>query len=271
MKQLAHRIDISRWFVPVVAGLSFFYLLVPIVYILIYSFNDSGRTNLTWRGFTLSNWQNPCRPAGLCDAFINSLQVALIATVVATVLGTMIAFGLERFRFKFAGSANLLVFLPLTAPEVVLGASLLSQFLNLGVQLGMTTTVLSHIMFCISFVVVTIRARIATLDPKLEEAAADLYASASTAFWKVTFPLLIPGIAAAALLSFAISFDDFIVANFNSGSYTTLPQFMYVAARRGIPAEANVIGSFMFLLAVSLVVAVQVWRYWRRRSLERAV
>ncbi|MDZ5077492.1 ABC transporter permease [Nesterenkonia sp. HG001] len=257
--------DVGRWFVPVIGGLAFLYLLVPIAYIFVFSFNDAGRTNLTWRGFTLANWQDPCRPSQLCEAFVNSLNVAVIATVVATVLGTMIAFGLERYRFRFAGSANLLIFLPLATPEVVLGASLLSQFLNLGVQLGMGTTVLSHIMFCISFVVVAIRARIATLDPALEEAAADLYASGRTAFWRVTFPLLIPGIAAAALLSFAISFDDFIVANFNSGAFTTFPQYAYVAARRGIPAEVNVLGSAMFFGAIALVLGVQLWRYWRNR------
>ncbi|GAB3063965.1 ABC transporter permease [Sediminivirga luteola] len=257
------KFDLSRWFIPVFGGLAFVYLLVPIAYIFVFSFNDAGRTNLSWRGFTLSNWQNPCGAPQVCEAFVNSLQVGVIATVVATVLGTLLAFGLERYRFRFSGTANILVFLPLATPEVVLGASLLSQFLNLGVELGMTTTIISHIMFCMSFVVVTIRARIASLDPKLEEAAADLYASGPMTFWKVTFPLLVPGIVAAALLSFAMSFDDFIVANFNSGPFTTFPQFIYVAATRGIPAEANVIGSGMFLAAIALVLGAQLWRYWR--------
>lgn len=256
---------IGRWLLPLFGAIAFLYLMVPIAYIFIFSFNDAGRTNLSWRAFTLENWMNPCGAPQVCQAFGNSLQVGLAATLGATVLGTLMALALERYRTRFTGSMNVLVFLPLATPEVVLGASLLAQFLNLGVELGMTTTILAHIMFCMSLVVVTIRARIASLDPRLEEAAADLYASGPMTFWKVTFPLLVPGIVAAALLSFAMSFDDFIVANFNSGAFTTFPQFIYVAAQRGIPAEANVIGSAMFIAAIGLVLGSQLWRYWRKR------
>nr|WP_272902307.1 ABC transporter permease [Brevibacterium daeguense] len=238
--------------------------MVPIVYIFVFSFNQAGKTNLTWRGFTLDNWRNPCGAPEVCHAFVNSLQIGLTSTVVATVLGTLIAIGLERYRFRFSGSANILVFLPMATPEVVFGAALLTQFLNLGVTLGKPTIILAHIAFCISFVVVTVRARVASLDPALDEAAADLYASGAQRFFKVTLPLLLPGILAAALLSFALSFDDFIITNFNSGAEITFPKFIYIAAARGIPPEANVIGSFMFLLAIAIVVVAQIVTYRKR-------
>lgn len=258
---------IGRWLVPVFGGLAFLFLLVPIAYVFAFSFNDAGRTNLTWRGFTLENWKNPCGAPDVCQALGNSLQIGFIATVLATTLGTAIAIGLVRYRFKFNATANMLIFLPLATPEVVLGASLLAQFLNLGAELGMGTVIIAHTMFCISFVVVTVKARVASLDPKLEEAAGDLYASPVQAFWRVTFPLLLPGIVAAALLAFAMSFDDFIITNFNSGNVDTFPKFIYVAATRGIPAQANVIGSAMFILALLVVVGGQVLSHRRAKML----
>lgn len=251
--------------VPVFAGLAFVYLLVPIAYTVAFSFNEPGRTNLVWRGFTLENWQNPCGAPQVCEALVNSLQVGAIATVASTALGTFVALALVRYRFRGRTLANLLIFLPMSTPEVVLGAALLAQFLSLRVNPGFTTVVLAHVMFCISFVVVTVKARVASLDPRLEEAAADLYASPVQAFWRVTFPLLLPGIAAAALLAFSLSFDDFIITNFNSGAFTTFPKFVYVSATRGIPAQANVIGSAMFLVALLLVVAAQLVSVARRR------
>ncbi len=249
---------ISPWLVPVFGGLAFLFLLVPIAYVFAFSFNDAGRTNLTWRGFTLENWRNPCGAPAVCEALANSLQISSIVTVIATILGTAIAIGLVRYRFKFNATANMLIFLPLATPEVVLGASLLAQFLNIGVDLGVGTIIIAHSMFCISFVVVAVKARVASLDPKLEEAAADLYASPIQAFWRVTFPLLLPGIVAAALLAFAMSFDDFIITNFNSGNVDTFPKFIYVAATRGIPAQANVIGSAMFIIALLIVIGGQI-------------
>ena len=251
--------------VPVFAALAFLYLLVPIAYTVAFSFNEPGRTNLVWRGFTLENWANPCGAPQVCQALGNSLKVAGLATVVATTLGTLIALALVRYRFRGRALANLLIFLPMSTPEVVLGAALLAQFLSLRINPGFGTVVVAHIMFCISFVVVTVKARVASLDPRLEEAAADLYASPWQAFWRVTFPLLVPGILAAALLAFSLSFDDFIITNFNSGSFTTFPKFVYVSATRGIPAQANVIGSAMFLTALLLVVGVQVFSVARRR------
>ncbi|WP_262103748.1 ABC transporter permease [Arthrobacter sp. Marseille-P9274] len=252
------RQTIGRWLVPVIGGLAFLFLLVPIAYVFAFSFNDAGRTNLSWRGFTLENWQNPCGAPAVCQALGNSLQIGATATLLATILGTAIAIGLVRYRFRFNATANLLIFLPLATPEVVLGASLLAQFLNIGADLGIGTIIIAHTMFCISFVVVTVKARVASLDPKLEEAAADLYASPIQAFWRVTFPLLLPGIVAAALLAFAMSFDDFIITNFNSGNVDTFPKFIYVAATRGIPAQANVIGSAMFIAALLVVIGGQV-------------
>ena len=253
--------------VPVFAALAFLYLLVPVAYTVVFSFNDAGKTNLAWRGFTLENWQNPCGAPQVCEAFANSLQVGVVSTVIATALGTLVAIALVRFRFRGRALANTLIFLPMSTPEVVLGAALLAQFLALHVPLGFGTVVAAHVLFCISFVVVTVKARVSSLDPALEEAAADLYASPWQAFWRVTFPLLLPGIAAAALLAFSLSFDDFIVTNFTSGSYTTFPKFVYVSATRGIPPQANVISSFMFVLALAIVVAVQLLGYARSKRL----
>ncbi|MGP9783242.1 ABC transporter permease [Arthrobacter sp. MYb211] len=260
---------IGRWIIPAIAGLAFIYLLVPIAYIFVFSFNDAGRTNLEWRGFTLDNWQNPCGAPAVCESLVNSLQVGVVATIVSTALGTCIAIGLVRYKFRFRKLTDVLIILPLATPEVVLGASLLAQFLNLGWELGYTTIVIAHSVFCMSFVIVTVRARVSSLDPRLEEAAADLYSTPRAAFLKVTFPLLVPGIVAAALLSFAMSFDDFIITNFNSGTFQTFPKFIYVAATRGIPAQANVIGSAMFITALLVVVIGQVMAYRKRKRLEQ--
>lgn len=258
---------VGRWLIPALGGLAFLFLLVPIVYVFAYSFNDAGRANLTWQGFTLDNWRNPCGAPAVCEALGNSLRISTVATIFATILGTAIAIGLVRYRFKFNSTANMLIFLPLATPEVVLGASLLAQFLNVGADLGLGTIILAHTMFCISFVVVTVKARVASLDARMEEAAADLYASPIQAFWRITFPLLLPGIVAAALLSFAISFDDFIITNFNSGGVDTFPKFIYVAATRGIPAQANVIGSAMFIVALLIVIGGQILANRRAKML----
>ena len=248
----------GRYLLPVYAVIAFVYLLTPIAYTFAFSFNDAGKSNLVWRGFTWNNWRNPCGAPAVCTSVVNSLTIGLVATLVSTVLGTMIAIALVRYRFRFRATTNLLLFLPMATPEVVLGAGLLAQFLNLRVNPGFTTIVIAHIMFCISFVVVAVKARVATLDAHLEEAAADLYATPRTAFWRVTFPLLLPGIAAAALLAFSLSFDDFIITNFNSGNTDTFPKFVYVSATRGIPPQANVVGSAMFLVALLVVVTGQI-------------
>ena len=260
----------SRWrvggaVVPVFATLGFVFLLVPIAYTVLFSFNDAGKTNLVWRGFTLDAWRNPCGAPRVCEALVGSLQVGLVSTLAATALGTLLALGLVRARFRGRGAVNLLVFLPMATPEVVLGAALVSQFLSLRLPLGFWTVVVAHVMFCLSFVVVAVKARVATLDPALEHAAADLYATPWQTFWRVTFPLLLPGIAAAALLAFSLSFDDFIVTNFTSGGFSTFPKFVYVSATRGIPPQANVISSAMFVVALLAVALVLVTTRLRRR------
>ncbi len=245
---------------------AFIYLLLPVAYTFLFSFNNAGRTNLTWQGFTLKNWLNPCGAPQVCQSVVNSLTLGLLVTIVATILGTLIAFALVRYRFRGRSTTNLLIFLPMATPEVVLGSSLLALFLNIFVPLGFWTVAIAHVMFCISFVVVTVKARLASLDPRLEQAAMDLYASEAQAFRRITLPLVAPGIAAAALLAFSLSFDDFIITNFNSGQFTTFPKFVYVSATRGIPPQANVIASAMFFIALALVVIGQVVGVRRRKG-----
>ena len=252
---------LSRWFgrnlIRIYAFFGFTYLFIPVAYTFAFSFNDAGRLNLSWQGFTLDNWQNPCDAPQICTALGNSIKIGLIATIFSTILGTLIAFAIGRYAFKGRSTSNLLIFLPMATPEIVLGASLLSLFLVFQINPGFWPTVIAHVVFCISFVVVTVKARIASLDPRLEQAAMDLYANEFQTFRRVTLPLVAPGIAAAALLAFSLSFDDFIVTNFNSGTLTTFPEFVYVSAARGIPAQANVIGSAMFFLALAIVIAGQ--------------
>ncbi|MEX1079365.1 MAG: ABC transporter permease [Homoserinimonas sp.] len=260
-----NRFSLGRWLLPAYTVLALLFLMIPIGYTFVFSFNNSIKSNISWRGFTLDNWVNVCSKQDVCEAFGNSLLIGLVATVAATTLGTMIAIALVRYRFKFRSSISLLLFLPMATPEVVLGAGLAAEFLTAGVQKGLVTIMVAHTMFCISFVVVTVKARVASLDPAFEEAGRDLYGSPIQVFWRITFPLLLPGIVAAALLSFALSFDDFIITSFNSGSATTFPKFIYTAATRGIPAEANVVASAVFLLAIVLVVVQQVSSALRAR------
>jgi spermidine/putrescine transport system permease protein len=260
---------VSAWiadrFAMIVAILVLLYLFTPVAYTFVFSFNNYHKSNITWNpegSPTLKHWKNPCGAPGVCDALVTSLQVGFIATVAATVLGTLLAFALVRYRFPGRGAGNVLVFVPMATPEIVLGASLLTifvqGFVRVGLRLGFWTIVIAHIMFCLSFVVVTVKARLLSLDPRLEEAASDLYAGPGSTFWKVTFPLVLPGIVGAALLAFSLSFDDFIITNFVSGNVTTFPKFVYVSYLRGIPAQANVIGFSLFLFAVTLVVLGQV-------------
>jgi spermidine/putrescine transport system permease protein len=248
------------------AALALGYLFVPIAYTVAFSFNAAGRSNLTWQGFTLDNWRNPCGAPEVCSALGNSLKIGLLATLGATLLGTMVAFALARHRFRGRAATNLLIFLPMATPEVVLGASLLTMFLNLRVNPGFWTIVVAHVMFCVSFVVVTVKARLASLDPRLEQAAMDLYADEWQTFRRVTLPLAAPGILAAALLAFALSFDDFIITNFNSGGVSTFPKFVYVSATRGIPPQANVIGTMMLVVALLVVLAGQLLAARRRAA-----
>jgi spermidine/putrescine transport system permease protein len=249
---------LSKNLIRIYAVLAIFFILLPIFYTVAFSFNDAQKRNISWQGFTLTAWLNPCEPIGICEALGNSFKVGIPATILATVMGTMIAFALGRYNFRGRGTTNLLIFLPMATPEVVLGASLLSMFINIQVGSGLLPVIIAHTMFCVSFVVVTVKARVASLDPKLEEAARDLYASEWETFRRVTLPLVAPGIAAAALLSFALSFDDFIITNFNSGVVDTFPEYVWTAALRGVPPQANVIGTLMFIIALAFVFAGQV-------------
>jgi spermidine/putrescine transport system permease protein len=252
---------VSRWFgrnlIRIYAVLGFSWLFIPVLYTFAFSFNDSGKSNLVWQGFTLNNWMNPCSTPEVCAALGNSIQIGLLSTIFSTILGTMIAFAIGRYAYRGRSSSNLLVFLPMATPEIVLGASLLSLFLVFQINPGFWPTVIAHVMFCISFVVVTVKARIASLDPRLEQAAMDLYANEFQTFRRVTLPLVAPGIGAAALLAFSLSFDDYIITSFNSGTLKTFPEYVYLSSKAGVPVEANVIGSAMFILALLIVIAGQ--------------
>lgn len=252
-------------FAIIAAILVLVYLFVPVAYTFVFSFNNYRKSNITWNpegSPTLKHWKDPCGAPGVCQSLVKSLEIGALATLAATILGTLLAFALVRYKFHGRGATNLLTFVPMATPEIVLGASLLTIFVqgfsNVGLRLGFWTIVIAHIMFCISFVVVTVKARLLSLDPRLEEAAQDLYAGPGSTFWKVTFPLVLPGIVGAAMLSFSLSFDDFIITNFVSGNETTFPKFVYVSYLRGIPAQANVIGFSMFVIAVTLVILGQV-------------
>jgi spermidine/putrescine transport system permease protein len=245
---------VRRHFLTGYALLAFAYLLLPIAVVVAFSFNDPlGRFNYTWEGFTLDHWENPFGPPGLREAIVASLEIAALASVVATVLGTLIALALVRYGFRGRGLTNLLVFMPMTTPEIVMGASLLTLFLNLGVATGFWTIFIAHVMFDISFVVVTVKARLVGFDRHLEEAAMDLGANPFTTFARVTLPLIAPGIAAGALLAFALSVDDFVITLFNSGSTVTFPLYVWGAARVGVPPQVNVIGTLIFAVAAGLM------------------
>lgn len=252
------KFSLGKWLLPTYVALAFSFMMIPIGYTFVFSFNKVEKSNIAWKEFTFDNWLNMCEQPVVCEAFGNSLAIAVISTLISTALGTAIAIALGRYKFKGRSVTNLLLFLPMATPEVVMGAGLAAQFLNVGISKGFWTIVVAHVMFTLSFVVVTVKARVATLDPRLEEAGRDLYANASSVFWRITFPLLLPGIMAAAMLSFALSFDDFIITQFNSGPETTFPKFVYTAAARGIPPEANVIGSLVFIVAIAIVMVVQV-------------
>lgn len=252
----------------IVAVLVLVYLFVPIAVVAVLSFNHpQGKFNTSWNEFSLSAWGNLCGVAGVCQSFLLSLELGIIATLVATVFGTMIALALVRYRFRGRGPANALIFLPMATPEVVLGASLLALYLNLKLPLGFWTILIAHIMFTISFIVVAVKARLQGMDPRLEEAAQDLYASPWQTFRFVTFPLVLPGILGAALLGFSLSFDDFIISNFASGTTVTFPIFIWGAAQRGIPVQVYALATLVFTLALVGTVVGQIVSSRRRRKL----
>jgi len=244
------------------------YLLVPNLVVILFSFNKPrGTYNYQWERFSVDAWTNPCGTPGICDALGLSLRIGFIATLVSTILGTMVAFAIGRHRFRGRSATNLLIFLPMATPEVVMGSSLLTLFIAMGIAPGTVTILIAHILFCLSFVVVTVKARIASLDPRLEQAAADLFANPFQTFVRVTLPLVAPGIAGGALLAFSLSFDDYIITNFNaSPSSITFPMYVWGAAQRGTPVQINVIGTVMFLAALVLVASGQLISNRRARA-----
>ncbi|MEO6222642.1 MAG: ABC transporter permease [Vicinamibacterales bacterium] len=242
-------------------------MFIPMFIVAAMSFNVPPSPNVYEFGsFTWSNWWHLCRPDGLCSALRRSIEIGALATLGATILGTLMAFALVRHRFTGRAAANLVLFLPLASPEIVTGSSLLALFvaIGLGGRLGFWTILIAHIMFCLSFVVVTVKARLSGMDSRLEEAAMDLYADEWQTFWRITFPLVLPGILGAALLSFSLSFDDFIITNLTAGTTTTFPMFVWGAARRQIPMQINVVGTLMFGVALAAAVAASVGRGFSR-------
>ena len=267
---------VDHWLLPIyVVGVTA-YLILPVAVMIMFSFNDpTGRSNLVWREFSLDAWLNPLGRPGLGEAVRNSLVIAVLATIIATALGTLIALALSRYQFRGRATTNVLIFLPMATPEIVLGASLLTMFVatvqlplpgGLLFPLNIRTILIAHIMFNISFVVVTVKARLANFPRHLEEAAMDLGANEWTTFWKVTFPLILPGIIAAALLAFSLSIDDYVVTAFTSGQTETFPLYIYGSQLRGIPVQVNVIGTMIFVSAVLLVLLTT---FWQRRVAAR--
>jgi spermidine/putrescine transport system permease protein len=260
----------NRYLLFVYTGAAIVYLMAPVAVMALFSFNDpAGKSNFVWQGFSLAAWQDIFGVPGLQSAVAISLGIAFASTIVATVLGTLIALALARHAFRGRSATNLFIFLPMATPEIVLGASLLTLFVAIGAPpffpLSAITILIAHIMFNISFVVVTVRARLAGFPVHLEEAAMDLGANELTTFRKVTFPLILPGVMAAGLLAFSLSIDDFVITNFTAGGTITFPMFIYAKARIGIPPQVNVVGTIIFLTAVGLVAVATI--VGRRRTL----
>jgi len=246
----------TRWVLPTYVGVVMFYLVSPILVMIVYSFNDSGfkKVSFKWLGFTAKWYPRVFDKPDLTAALKNSLTVAAISTVIATAFGTLIALALVRYRFRGKGAAELVMFMNISAPEIVLGASLLSLFITFGVSRGMVTIIVAHVMFNIAYVVVTVRARLAGFQRSLEEAAQDLGAGPWATFWRVTFPIIFPGILAGALLAFALSIDDFVITNFNAGAVQTFPLWVYGAVKVGIPPQVFVMGTLIFAAGVLLAI-----------------
>ncbi|MDX6327891.1 MAG: spermidine/putrescine transport system permease protein [Streptomycetaceae bacterium] len=261
---------IREHILPAVTAVIFVFMLLPNAVILWMSFNKPvGKFDYVWHQFSLDAWKNPCANSQMCHSIGLSLQIGTIATIVATVLGTMIAFAMVRHRFKARSGINALLFLPMAAPEVVMGATLAAMFFNtIGPGgLGFWTITIAHIMFCVSYVVVTVKSRLAGMDPTLEHAAQDLYATPAQTFIKVTLPLVAPGIAAAALLAFALSVDDYIITAFTAGNLETFPMYIWGSVQRAYPAQIDVIGSLMLIGTMAVIALSQV--LGRARSARR--
>jgi len=261
------RTVIADWGLNAYAALGLIYLFAPIFVIVLFSFNEpKGNFNIVWQNFTLENWAHPFAEKELTDALWVSLKIALISTIISTVMGSLIALALSRYKFRGSGSMNLFLVLPLTTPEIVMGASLATLFLNRNANFGFGTVTIAHIMFQVSFVALTVRARIRGFDWTLEQAAQDLGAPPWLTFRKVTFPLILPGVLAGALLAFALSIDDFIITFFNSGSLVTFPIQIYGASRVKLPPQINVLATMILLVALALIGLGTWWKARRERG-----
>ncbi len=257
---------ISRAVLPTYTAAAVAYLFLPIAVMILFSFNNPlGRQNITWQGFTIQNYLDVWGRPDITGPMVASLFIAIVSTFVATVLGTLIGLAISRYDFRGQGPLNMLIYVPMATPEVIMGASLLSLWVTLGVQRGLVTILIAHVMFNISYVVVTVRARIAGFNRALEEAAMDLGADEWTTFRKVTFPLIFPGIMAAALLAFALSIDDYVITSFVSGQTITFPLWVYGASRFGVPPEVNVLGTLIFVVAGLFILAQILWARRQRR------
>jgi spermidine/putrescine transport system permease protein len=248
------------WLLPIWGWLVILWLSSPIIVMIVFGFNDgNGKTVSThWNGFTLKWYENLFVYSDLTDALVNSITIALLTTLIAVVLGTFMGVSLGKYRFRGSGSVNLLLFANIAAPEVVLGAALLSLFLTLNIPRGYGTILIAHVMFSIAYVVVTVRARMAGLDPAMEEAARDLGAGPIVTFFRVTLPIIWPGVLAGGLLAFAMSIDDYIITSFNNGQTQTFPLWVYGATQRtggSVPPQVNVMGTLIFAFGVLVAVA----------------
>jgi len=241
---------------PVFSVLVLLYLFIPIIWIVVFSFNQpAGRQNSSWNEFTLDYWKHPFANKPLTDAFVTSLEIAVVSCLIATAIGGLMAVALARYRFKGSGAINILLVLPLTTPEIVMGASLFTLFFDRSVDFGFTTVVIAHILFCVSFVALTVKARIRGFDWTLEDAAQDLGAGPMRTFRKVTFPLILPGILAAGMLSFALSIDDYIITSFVAGdSLVTFPMRVFNQARTQTPPYINVLATMMLAVTITLFI-----------------
>jgi spermidine/putrescine transport system permease protein len=249
------------WLLPIWGWLVILWLSAPIIVMIIFGFNDgNGRqVSTTWQGFTLKWYQNLFIYSDLTSAIKTSITISLATTAICVVLGTLMGVAMGKYRFRGSGSVNLLLFANIAAPEVVLGAALLSLFLAANIQRGWWTILIAHVMFSVAYVVVTVRARMAGLDPSLEEAARDLGAGSFTTFFKVTLPMIMPGVMSGGLLVFALSIDDYIITSFNNGNTQTFPLWVYGAFQRNagsVPPQVNVMGTIIFGLGVLVALAV---------------
>lgn len=243
------------------AGFTLLFLFLPILVIIVFSFNNpKGKFNYTWQGFTFDNWLHPFKYPPLARALRLSIEVAAISTAIALVLGTLVAIALVRQRFRGSKAVDTFMVLPLTSPEVVMGASLLTLFLSMGWATGFLTIIIAHVAFEISFIAMTVRARIRGFDWTLEDASLDLGASPTRTFFKVTLPLIVPGIVAAAMLSFALSLDDFIITYFVSGSTVTYPLYVNAATKAAVPPQINVLATAILMISLVLLAVGTLYR-----------